>query len=110
MRRFLKTVDTWAKPYIWMSSRLLDMDFRRYRCEKRNRDKKNIDDLIAKYNSILWEIELRPFKDQISFKRTYDRIKKHSKKDSDAIDNYIEEWNEIKEWHALKILSDEIFS
>ena len=100
MWEFVETTDIWVKPYVWMSSRLLDTDLLRYRLKRKGRDSEKIDKFISERYGCLWKIELTEIKDSKDYNRAKKRTSNHTS-DKGLVESYEKEWHKIKEWKCL---------
>ena len=100
MWEFVETTDIWVKPYVWMSSRLLDTDLLRYRLKRKGWDSEKIDKFISERYGCLWKIELTEIKDSKDYNRAKKRTSNHTS-DKGLVESYEKEWHKIKEWKCL---------
>lgn len=100
MWTFLKNVDTWANPYVWMKSWLLDMDFLKYRLKRKGDTDEEIKEVIDRCYWCLWEIKSESI-GVSSYERIREHVKKHNTKDPGLLDCYEKEWHKVREWKCL---------
>lgn len=109
MNEFLKNTETWAQPYVWLRSWLLDTEFVKYRLKNKKKKWSNekIDNFINTFYWRLWTITPEKIKDEKSYNRISRRIKNHLRDEDKAlVDAYENEWNRIVEWQCLLDLNE----
>jgi hypothetical protein len=104
INEFLNTTETWAQPYIWLRSWLLDTEFVKYRLKNKRKkwSDEKIDNFMKTFYWRLWTITPEEIKDEKSYNRVSRRIKNHLRDEDKAlIDSYEKEWKKIVEWKCL---------